>query len=253
MNNLNTLKIISKIFYVISAICKVLFIIAAVLTIALSIFLVAIPQDTVVLEAQGNAKATIKCSNLVDSPFEFIEDMEEGKTTDKGDDGEVTFEVKDGNMSGEATGYGQGVAKFDFYKDGTLVGDGLSDVYTINNFQIGIALMPKIASLVLMILAVWFAGNIFKGIKNSTTPFTDTVRKNIVRLAVAIFLLSFLPAIISKILLWSMSLSGITTTAFAPITTGFSVTSLFVAVTLLVLAIIFSHGVGLQQQADETL
>lgn len=253
MNNLNTLKIISKIFYVISAICKVLLIIATVLTIAMSIFLVAIPDDTVVLEAQGDAKATIKCANLIDSPFEFVNEMEEGKTTDKGDDGEVSIEVKDGTLSGEAKGYDQGVAKFKINKDGTLEGDALSAVYTVNNFQIGIALMPKIASLVLMILAVWFAGSIFKEIKNSATPFTDTVRKNIVKTAVAIFLLSFLPAIISKILLWSMSLSGITKTAFAPMTTGFSVTSLFVAVILLVLAIIFSHGVGLQQQADETL
>ena len=61
-----------------------------------------------------------------------------------------------------------------------------------------------------------------------------------------------IPAFIEKVFLLCMSLSNIEKSGI-DITTGFSVTTFFVAVVLFVLSLIFSYGVSLQKQADETL
>ncbi len=252
MNNIKFFHGISIFFYVISNIATVILFIALAFTIAFSVFLIALPNDTMVLGAQGDANATIKVSNIVDDPFAFLKKEKDDSDVDKGDNGEVQWEVKDGKMTGKAIGYGQGVASFEMTGDGVLKGDALSERYTINNYQIGIVTLPKVIQLMFLLVAIFYAKRIFKELKGCETPFTETVRKNLVKLSAVILGFSFIPAFIEKIFLLCMSLSNIEKSGI-DITTGFSVTTFFVAVVLFVLSLIFSYGVRLQKQADETL
>ena len=73
MNNIKFFHGISKFFYVISNIATVILFIALAFTIAFSVFLIALPNDTVVLGAQGDANATINVSNIVNDPFAFLD------------------------------------------------------------------------------------------------------------------------------------------------------------------------------------
>ncbi|MGN0476780.1 MAG: hypothetical protein ACI4HM_05500, partial [Ruminococcus sp.] len=209
MNNIKFFHGISKFFYVISNIATVLLFIALVFTVAVSVFLIALPNDTVVLGAQGDVNATIKVSNIVSDPFGFLENEKNDSGFDKGEDGEVQWEVKDGTMTGKATGYGEGVASFEMNKDGVLKGDALSENYTINNYQIGIVTLPKVIQLMFLLVAIYYGKRIFRELKGCETPFTETVRKNLVKLSAVILGFSFIPAFIEKVFLVCMSLSDI--------------------------------------------
>lgn len=252
MNNIKFFHGISKFFYAISNIATVVLFIALAFTIAFSVFLIVLPNDTMTFSAQGDVNATIKVSNIVNDPFAFLDDEKEGGGADKGKDGEVQWEVKDGKKSGKAIGYGQGVASYEISRDGVLKGDALSERYTINNYQIGIVTLPKVIQLMFLLVAVFYGKRIFKELKTCETPFTETVRKNLVKLSAVILGFSFIPAVIEKIFLLCMSLSNIEKSGI-DITSGFSLTTFFVAVVLFVLSLIFSYGVSLQKQADETL
>ena len=252
LNNIKFFHGISKFFYVISHIVTIFLFIALAFTIAFSVFMIALPNDTMTFGAQGNVNATIKVSNIVSDPFGFLANEKNDSGFDKGDDGEVEWEVKDGTMTGKATGYGQGVASFEMTKDGVLKGDAISDNYTINNFQIGIVILPKVIQLMFLLVAVFYCKRIFRELKGCETPFTETVRKNLVKLSAVILGFSFIPAFIEKVFLICMSLSDIEKSGI-DITTGFSLTTFFVAVVLFVLSLIFSYGVSLQKQADETV
>ncbi len=256
MKNIKVFHGISTAFHIISVICTVILIIGLLFVTAASVFFLALPDDTMEITAQGTVGAYINAANVISDPFGFIDNMEEKKTLDKGDGGEVSYEVKNGKISGYVKGYekyNQGTATFNIKSDGTFFGEAKSQKYKINNYQIGIVMIPMILSLMFLLVASFYGRRIFKELRRCVTPFTDTVRKNLLKISAVILGYSFIPAVLGTIFLSCMGLSNIENSGISLSYTDVSITTIVVAVVLFVLSLVFSYGVNLQQQADETL
>lgn len=256
MKNIKAVHIISAIFHVLSVIATVCLIIALVAVTAISAFLIALPGDTMEFSAQGNVGAIVKTANIISNPFAFIEDMDNEEHLDKGPDGEVSYQAKDGVLSGYVKGYekyNQGVATFSITPDGVINGYGKSQKYVLNNKQLGFILLPTVLSLMFLLTAVFYGRRIFKGLKKCTTPFTEVISKNMLKLSAVILGYSIIPTIVGKIYITLIGLSGIENTGVKFGYPNISVTTAIIALVLFVLSLVFSYGVSLQKQADETL
>lgn len=256
MKNIKSVHVISAVFHVLSVIATVCLCIALVAAMSLSVFLIAEPEDTLVFSAQGNVGASINVSNIINDPFSFIKYMDDEKHLEVGDGGEISYQAKDGVLFGYTTGYksyNQGTATFKMTSDGVFEADASSQKYVFNNRMLGFIILPTVLSLLFLLTAVFYGRRIFKELKSCVTPFTGGISKNMLKLSAVLLGYSIIPSIIGKIFLACAELPGIEKTGINLGYTHISVATIAISLVLFVIALVFSYGVSLQKQADETL
>jgi|GEM_PF-1721397 len=122
-------------------------------------------------------------------------------------------------------------------------------VKEIGDFKAGeIAIIFGVCALYcfMAINVFWNVEQIFKSIRVNQTPFHERVTHYLKKSAVAVILISIIPALIGSILI-----RAITPESAARF--NFQYMSLAIGVVMLILGYIFNYGIELQKKDDETL
>ncbi|MDR0198245.1 MAG: DUF2975 domain-containing protein [Methanomassiliicoccaceae archaeon] len=112
--------------------------------------------------------------------------------------------------------------------------------------QIQAAALAAIATIAAILAIMYYIDRLFTSLHKNNTPFTDENVRNLRIIAILILAATIVLAIIGAALSYVFDTDAMTVIGFNPFT-------LLVALMVYILSLIFSYGVTLQRESDQTL
>lgn len=215
MENINKIQKMSKIVYIICNVLRIFTLIGIFATLATSLFLIALPKDTVILSTSGSELIKVSNKYIDNEVIELIVGQEDKENND--------------NYTTTKT------------EDGIEFSTTLKDT-TIDNRHIGVLLLPFTISLVFIYFILMISKKIFKILRDTTNPFTSEISSSIKDIAYILVGYCFVPSIISSILLVIFSISSGTTFESCSLVVSLNLSYLVFAFIVFLLSHIFDYG-----------
>ena len=225
-----TIQVIGKVCRIISTVLMVLTAIGAGFALTAGIVMAVVPTNTLEVDVKGSTEIEVsgKLVDLIpeDAVKEYVKQIEEGTT-------KVTL---NGQLVTDAEA---GANSIILKSDGTYV--------YLNLRKLGIVCIISSLIAACLVYVLVMLGKLMDKLHKCESPFEDGVVK-----AMSQFAISLIPYAVLKPTLTALS-SSILTTGNVNVNFSFDTTTVFAALVVILMILIFKYGASLQKNEDETL